>query len=454
VAAAPAGQPAVIRDRQPISQLAHTDIYIGIDIGTSGIRAIAIGDHEQLLAEARRDLPAPTRTGPACEQDPAIWWQHCLEVLRELLTAIDRQRVRALCVDGTSGSVLLTDAQGQPLTTGLLYNDARVGNELARVQALAPTEAAVNAVTAGLPKLVWLIDRARHLPVRHIMHQADWLSFQLSGQAGVSDSNNCLKSGYDPLTRLWPDWLTQLGIERDWLPVVRSPGQVIGPVSPVVAADLGLPAETLIVTGTTDSTAAILATGARAVGDAVTSLGSTLVCKVISQQPVFAADYGVYSQPYGDAWLVGGASNSGGAVLRQFFSDTQMQHLSQQIDPSHPTGLNYYPLPAVGERFPVNDPQLTPRLTPRPDDDVRYFQGLLEGIAQIEYNAYRLLHELGAPYPSSLRSVGGGAMNTAWTQIRSRLLNVPMLTATHTEAAYGSALLARQGFMNNKETGA
>ena len=204
--------------------------------------------------------------------------------------------------------------------------------------------------------------------------------------------------------------------------------------------------------GTTDSTAAIFATGAQQVGDAVTSLGSTLVCKVISDTPVFAAEYGIYSQPFGDNWLVGGASNSGGAVLRQYFTDTQMQQLSEYIDPVQATGLDYYPLPATGERFPVNDPALEPRMTPRPADDAIFFQGLLEGIARIEYNGYRLLHELGAPYPASVRSVGGGAKNPAWTRIRSRLLNTSMYDPDHTEAAYGSALLARQGFINNKET--
>jgi sugar (pentulose or hexulose) kinase len=402
--------------------------------------------------EQRLDLPLPIRDGPACEQNPDVWWDVCQQVLTQLLQPIDRQAVRAIAIDGTSGTVLLTDAHGQALTTALMYNDARASEQLKRIQQVAPANSPVNAVTAGLPKILWLAEQAQSQPVRHIMHQADWLSFQFTQRAGFSDSNNCLKTGYDPLTRTWPNWLQRLGIPQDWLPTVRSPAQPLGPIAAEVARSLDLPTEVLTVSGTTDSTAAIFATGAQQVGDAVTSLGSTLVCKVISDKPVLAPGYGIYSQPFGDNWLVGGASNSGGAVLRQYFTDTQMQQLSEQIDPEQATGLDYYPLPAQGERFPVNDPSLQPRLTPRPDDDAIFFQGLLEGIAQIEYNAYRLLHELGAPYPASVRSVGGGAQNPAWTLIRSRQLKTNMYDADHTEAAYGSALLARQGFSNHKET--
>jgi sugar (pentulose or hexulose) kinase len=88
-----------------------------------------------------------------------------------------------------------------------------------------------------------------------------------------------------------------------------------------------------------------------------------------------SAHCGTVVAPAGDSWLVGGASNTGGAVLKQFFSGEQLQQLSSQIDPNRPSGLDYYPLTKPGERFPVNDPQLQPRLEPRPDDDALFLQG-------------------------------------------------------------------------------
>ncbi len=84
----------------------------------------------------------------------------------------------------------------------------------------------------------------------------------------------------------------------------------------------------------------------------------------------------------------GGASNTGGAVLKQFFNSQQLEELSQRVDSSVPSPLDYYPLTSPGERFPVNDPDMQPRLSPRPEDDAAFLHGLLEGIARVEGQAY------------------------------------------------------------------
>ena len=91
------------------------------------------------------------------------------------------------------------------------------------------------------------------------------------------------------------------------------------------------------------------------------------------------------------------------------------------------------------------DPALTFAPEPLPADELELFQALLEGVAQVEARAYELIRELGGPTLRTLRTVGGGAANLGWTRIRAGLLGVPMLPGTHLEAAYGTALLARQG---------
>jgi sugar (pentulose or hexulose) kinase len=155
----------------------------------------------------------------------------------------------------------------------------------------------------------------------------------------------------------------------------------------------------------------------------------------------------VYSHRIGDHWLIGGASNSGGAVLRQYFSDARLAELSARLRPDRPLGLGYYPLPCPGERFPRCDPDLPPRITPRPADDAEFLQGLLEGIAEIEAEGYARLATLGAPSPRRVFTAGGGAVNEAWRQIRERRLGMPVSRAPHTEAAFGAALVARAGFL-------
>jgi sugar (pentulose or hexulose) kinase len=223
-----------------------------------------------------------------------------------------------------------------------------------------------------------------------------------------------------------------------------APGVRLGEVGREGRA-LGLPPRAIVAAGTTDGCAAFLATGANAPGDAVTSLGSTLTLKLLSHQPVFAPDYGIYSHRLGETWLAGGASNSGGAVLARFFDADRIAALSATIDPAEASGLEYYPLLSPGERFPINDPALAPRLTPRPAEDARFLHGLLEGIARIEALGYRRLAALGAPAPIRLRTVGGGAGNATWTAMRARLLGVRPQPARATEAAVGTALLALRG---------
>jgi sugar (pentulose or hexulose) kinase len=419
-------------------------LFLGIDLGTSGIRAMAIDGHDRIVASARIPLPQPVQQGRNREQDPEIWWQGVSAIMEELRQQITLSTVRAIVVDGTSGTVLLTDNLGQPLHAALMYNDSRASDQCGTLQKLAPADSPVQSASSGLAKLLWLCNQPYAVQARYALHQADWIAGKLAGCFGFSDPNNSLKTGYDALHKRWPDWLQHLSPLSDWLPEVHPQATPVSHIDPAVAERFGLSPQVQIITGTTDSTASFIATGASRVGEAVTALGSTLVVKVIAAEPVSDMRYGIYSQPLGAHWLVGGASNSGGAVLQHYFSETAMNELETRLQPESPTGLDYYPLLTAGERFPINDPQLMPRLTPRPQADWKFFQGLLEGMANIELLGYQRLKACGAPWPHSIRTTGGGARNSAWTEIRARRLNVPLLPADHSEAAFGAARLARQ----------
>lgn len=418
-------------------------LYIGVDIGTSGCRAVALNEADDTVASARVPLPEPERTaGGGIQQDPEHWWSALVAVLDELSAQIGRQPVAALAIDATSGSVLLADPAGEPLGPALMYNDNRAVEQAERIARVAPPSSAAHGTGSGLAKLLWLLERHGSERVR-VCTQADWINWRLSGR-WFSDANNSLKSGWDAQAQAWPEWLGPIGVPADILPCVLEPGSPAARLRPELAARWGLSESVVLAAGTTDSTAAILATGASEPGDGITSLGSTLVTKVVADHPVAAPDYGVYSQPLHHRWLVGGGSNTGGAVLRAFFSDAELLRLSETIDPEQPSGLDYYPLLAPGERFPVNDPQLRPRLEPRPEDDGRFLHGLLESMARIERDGYRKLAELGAPWPRRVFTAGGGAANPVWRRIRERLLEVPLQEPCHSEAAYGTALLARR----------
>ena len=426
-------------------------LFIGVDLGTSGCRAIAIDTSGNIKAEAKVHYADKNHK----QQTPDDWWQATTFVLKEITSKVNHQHIQAIAVDGTSSTVLLCDHDGQPVTPAIMYDEQHAKTQAEYLKKYAPKNSVVLNATSGLAKVLWLLEHHEPEGEFHIVHQADWIAGQLCRRFDFSDFNNSLKTGFDPDNKVWPLWLLdlfkELKINSACLPNIFSPGSLIASVHPHVASDLGLPIDTEIIVGTTDSTAAFMASGATKIGDAVTSLGSTLVLKVISDVEINEPSYGVYSQPYGQHWLVGGASNSGGAVLNYYFSNEQMQILTKQLKPNVHTNLNYYPLIETGERFPINDPNLAPQITPRVENDSLFFQGLLEGIAEIELNGYKLLEKLGAPYPTSIRTSGGGAINKAWQQIREHKLSVPVTISTQTAAAYGAAKLAAQNYIKKRK---
>ena len=415
-----------------------TAVALGIDIGTSGVRIAATDQHNTLMAMSVAPIMAPITDFGRAWQDPQLWWNATLAAFAGL--KLDGLHVRAISIDGTSGTILAVNADGTPASLGSMYNDVCEAAKLAKIAAVAPRDTAALGGTSPLARAMELAGQGTR-----ILHQADWVLGKLSGRYDVTDENNALKSGYDPITRSWPSWIGKAGFDVALFPTVVPAGTKIGNITAEMAAQLGLPTTTAIVAGTTDGCAAFLASGASDPGDGVTSLGTTLTLKLLSAKPVFAPEFGIYSHRIGEQWLAGGASNTGGAAIGAYFSKEDIARLTPLLDPNVPTGLDYYPLPKPGERFPVNDPNFQPRLTPRPADERVFFQGILEGIARIEAAAYAKLGQLGASPLKSIRTAGGGAANAAWTAIRLKALGVPEKPSLSEHAAVGTARLAWRG---------
>ena len=417
------------------------NFYVGIDFGTSGARAIVIDAEGNIKSSVQYGF---TETAA----DMATCWQITLFSLLEQIPVELRREIRAIAIDGTSSTVVLCDDTGIPVDSPILYNDARGVKVMGKLEAIAPANHTVLSATSSLAKLLWMTQLPTFTQARYFLHQADWLAFLLHGKLGISDYHNALKLGYDVEHLCYPAWLENLPVSK-LLPKVLAPGTPVGEVTADIASRFGLGRECLVCAGTTDSIAAFGASGAYLPGEAVTSLGSTLVLKLLSRTRVDDARYGIYSHRFrgveGDLWLVGGASNTGGAVLRQFFTDAELESLSSKIDAEKESALDYYPLLRAGDRFPINDPNLPPRLQPRPDSAVEFLHGLLESIARIESRGYQLLQQLGATQLSRVYTAGGGAKNPAWNTIRRRHLQVPIVEPMQAAAAYGTALLARWG---------
>ena len=407
--------------------------FLGLDFGTSGARACVINAGGEVMWKQHFVYAKPEIQTP---ED----WREALHALLSELPANLASELQGLTIDGTSGTVLLCDATLAPISEVLLYQDQRAKQQANELKSIAPSGHAVCTATSGLSKFLWLTRQQYIEDAAYFLHQADWLSAILGDRAGVTDYHNALKSGYDVGLLCWPEWVTSLPYSH-LLPEVLVPGEVVSKVKPNMADHFGINPKCVIHAGTTDSTAAFIASGVNTAGAGVTSLGTTLVLKQLSKHRIEAPEHGIYSHRYGDLWLVGGASNSGAGVLRQYFDDAQLDMLSTCIDPSQDSLHDYYPPMKVGERFSLKDARLTHRLSPRPDDDAEFLHGLLQGLARIEAAGYAKLAELGAPPIDQVITNGGGAKNEIWKVLRERLFGVPVSMAGHSEAAYGSALM-------------
>ncbi|MEG5036632.1 FGGY-family carbohydrate kinase [Microcoleus sp. AT3-D2] len=421
------------------------NLYLGIDFGTTGARSTVIDSQGTIHCETEYTF---ANNGQQQPELPSVWQKALWDLIEQIPPTI-RNQVRAIALDGTSSTVMLCNTDGIPVCEPILYNDARGAAVTERLRAIAPDNHTVLSATSSLAKLLWWQDFREETAPTVFLHQADWLAFLLHGKLGISDYHNALKLGFDVNTLCYPNWLIEgiAGAATPELPQVVAPGTPVGEVRAQVGDRFGFPRDCMICAGTTDSIAAFLASGVNLPGEAVTSLGSTLAVKLLSHTRVDDSRYGIYSHKLGDLWLVGGASNTGGAVLRHFFTDVELENYSTQIDPAQESLLDYYPLLKKGDRFPINNPNLPPRLEPRPTDSVEFLHGLLESIARIEARGYQLLQELGATPLTKVYTAGGGAKNSVWSAIRKRYLKVPVETPIHTAAAYGVALLAMRGAM-------
>ncbi len=151
-----------------------TDVALGIDVGTSGVRVVATDRAGATIAMATAPIPVPLQTGERIEQDAEVWWQAVATALTAL--DVDKARVRAIAVDGTSGTILPIADDGTPLAKASLYNDRAEPQHVARVAAVAPAETAALGSTSPLARAMRFGGDGR------VIHQADWIAGRLGGR--------------------------------------------------------------------------------------------------------------------------------------------------------------------------------------------------------------------------------------------------------------------------------
>jgi D-ribulokinase len=425
-------------------------LWVGVDLGTQGVRAVLVDGAGAVLGSGSAPLSSDVRAGERHEQEPADWWRATCIATRAALAGRGGRPVGGVSIDSTSGTLVVQDAQGHAAGPALMYDDRRAAVEAVRVQ----DEGAELWTALGyrmqaswaLPKVAWLVARGAVPAAHRLAHQADHIGARLAGHPVPTDWSHALKTGYDLLGAAWPGAvLDRLGIDPALLPPVVAPGERVATVSAAAAEETGIPAGTPIVAGMTDGCAAQVATAALEPGRWCSALGTTLVLKGSTPDLLHDPSGAVYCHRNPDGgWLPGGASSTGAGVLTSELPGADLDELTARArERGVPAGATY-PLAGRGERFPfvadgaegfdIGGP-------PGPDPAAR-FQRVAHGVAYVERLAFDVLAGLGADISGPVVATGGTSRNDWWSQLRADVLQRPVAVPEHAGSALGSAVLA------------
>lgn len=429
----------------------HNAYFIGIDIGTQGARVVLLNEKGHQLAAKEEAFPLNERSRE--EQSPGSWWQSCLRLipalLQEVAGTLSLERVRAIAVTSTSGTIIPLDHAHQPLHPAIMYSDPRAEEEaaLCRAMAVAAGEKGYTAfnTSSGLPKMRWFLNRFPDQVSRlyKFIHAADFIAGRLCGQYDRTDYTNAMKSGYNIHEFNWPAYISdKIGIQPNWLQEVKPSGTALGTLRQSLATAWGLPHTVLVTTGMTDGCASQVASGAVSPGQWNTTIGTTLVIKGVTRVEITDPTGAIYNHrhPCG-FWMPGGASNTGADWVSQLFAGDNLQELEARAASRLPAPHLAWPLLQKGERFPFVSPQAT-GFWPGQASKEEQFAACMEGVAFIERYAYERIADLSGEKIESVFSAGGGSNNDTWLRIRSAVLNVPVCKMKHVSGAAGAAILA------------
>jgi xylulokinase len=316
-------------------------------------------------------------------------------------------------ISATSGTFVLTDSNGKPIADAAMYNDGRAANPLARAEKI------ISEVGAG----TYLFAHTPEYTVAHLTGQP------LSAVA--TDWSHAMKTGVDLHSKSWSATATDTAQKSSiTLPSVVAPGSLLGRTT-----DGDIP----LYAGMTDGCTAQISVGATSIGSAVSTLGTTLVLKVVGDKEIAGPGFYSHLLPK-ERWLGGAASNLGGISFEKYQSE--IKSWDQKAAAHGPASFAIYPLVGTGERFPVANKDMKCVATGSPQNEADEYRAILEGIAFAERYAFEILESAGAQISGAIYSAGGGSRSVIWSEIRATVMNRPIATVKDSGSDIGAAMIA------------
>ena len=432
--------------------MAAEPTLVGLDVGTTGVKAIAVSSDGAVLATATRGYLLSTPKPGWAEQDPDDWWEAAFAALAEVAAG---RTVAGIGLSGQMHGLVVLDGDGRVIRPAILWNDQRTAAECAEIEDRVGRERLVeltgNRALTGFtaPKLLWL---RRHEPdaygrIARVMLPKDYVRLRLTGEWAIDAADASGTLLFDVAGRRWSDdVLDALELPRDWFPpVLESPDQA-GSTRPSEAVPEGIP----VAAGAGDQPAAALGLGIDAPGPVSVVLGTSGV--VLAALPRYAHEpegrVHAFCHAVPGMWQAMGVMLSAAGSLEWFHDrladGTSFDALVAEAGAWEPgaEGLLFAPYLA-GERTPHADPDARGAFVGLQlrHDRGALVRAVLEGVAFGLRDALDAVRSIGVDATAG-RASGGGARSELWLRIVASALDLPVeLTESEEGSAFGAALL-------------
>ena len=446
--------------------MANPDLLLGIDISTTGAKALLMDSGGRVIRSATTPLALSTPRPLWVEQQPEEWWRGITRSIREVMaqSGAEAARIAAIGLTGQMHGLVLLDDNGEVLRPAILWNDQRTAAECDAIRARVG-KAKLLAITGNdaltgftAPKLLWVREHEPQIfaRVRHVLLPKDFIRYRLTTQyaTDVADASGTLL--VDLRARAWSREMTNaLEIPQTWLPALYEGTQVTNRLSPVAAAVTGLAAGTPVVAGGGDQAAGAVGVGVIEPGVVALALGTSGVVFAPTQSPLIEPEGRLHAFCHAvpGRWHLMGVMLSAAGSL-QWYRDTLAPGVpfetllaEAETAPAGSEGLLFLPY-LSGERTPYPDPLARGAfvgLTLR-HKRAHMTRAVLEGVAFGFKDSFDLMRQAGLGNIEQVRISGGGARSRFWRQILANTLRVELVSAQADEgAAAGAALLAGVG---------
>jgi xylulokinase len=431
---------------------------LGLDVGTTGVRCLALDDGGRLVAEASAEYPIYSPHPGWSEQRPEDWWRASCEVIAQVAAMVGRD-IAAIGLTGQMHGAVFLDQHDEVIRPALLWNDQRTAAQAdaitQRVGARRLTEIAGNPALTGFqaPKILWLRDEEprAYERVASVLLPKDYVRLRLTGEKATDASDASGTLLLDLKERSWSgEILDALEIPLGWLPRVFEGPERTGSVRQEVSTELGLPHQLPVAAGGGDNAAAAVGNGIIRDGLASCSIGTSGVLfahsDTLARDPSGRLHAFCHSVP-GRYHLMGVTLSAGGALRwwRDLVGKADYDELTEVASQAPPgaEGLLFLPY-LTGERTPHLDPRARGAffgLTSRHNLG-HLTRAVLEGVAFSLRDSLEIMVALGTS-PTQIRVTGGGARSVLWRQLLADVFGRPIVRTISEEGpASGAALLA------------